>query len=81
MQIRTSHNLHREADVRTTLNIDEEALSAAMQVSPGRTKTAVINEALCDYARRRRLRGLLKYAGKLSWQGNIDVLRKRRPQR
>ncbi len=64
--------------MRTTLDLDEKALAAAMAVNSGRTKTAVINEALRDYARRRRLRGLLKLRGKLRWEGDIDALRKRR---
>jgi len=32
--------------MRTTLNVDDEALDGAMRVSPGRTKTEVINDAL-----------------------------------
>ncbi|MDQ5858238.1 MAG: type II toxin-antitoxin system VapB family antitoxin [Acidobacteriota bacterium] len=49
-----------------------------MEAGAGRTKTSVINEALRDYARRRRLRRLLEFEGKLRWEGNIDSLRKRR---
>ncbi len=67
--------------MRTTLDLDEKALAAAMAVGSGRTKTAVINEALRDYARRRRLRTLLKFAGKLRWEGDLDALRKRRRRR
>jgi Arc/MetJ family transcription regulator len=67
--------------MRTTLDLDQEALEAAMEVGVGKTKTAVINEALRDYARRRRLRRLLKFEGKLRWEGNLNALRKRRPTR
>lgn len=63
--------------MRTTLNLDEEALTDAMKVTSAKTKTAVINEALRDYARRRDVRGFLKWEGKLRWQGNLDALRKR----
>ena len=63
--------------MRTTLNLDSEAIAAAMKTAPGRTKTAVINEALREYARRRRLRGLLKFRGKVRWEGNLDELRER----
>ena len=66
--------------MRTTLNIDDEALRAALEADPGKTKTAVINDALRDYARRRALRGLRKFAGKGEWQGDLDALRKRRPR-
>ena len=66
--------------MRTTLNIDDAALAAALAADPGKTKTAVINDALRDYARRRALRGLRKLAGKGGWQGDLDALRKRRPR-
>jgi len=63
--------------MRTTLNIDDEALAGALNAAPGKTKTAVINEALRDYARRRRLQKLLKLQGKFRWEGDLDRLRKR----
>lgn len=66
--------------MRTTLNIDDEALEAALKADPGKTKTAVINDALRDYARRRALRGLRKLAGKIGWSGDLDALRKRKPR-
>ena len=64
--------------MRTTLDLDDDAVEGAMKVSGGKSKTAVINEALRDYARRRRLRGFLKFAGKMRWEGNLDTLRKRK---
>lgn len=66
--------------MRTTLNLDEEALASAMQVAPGKTKTDVINEALREYARRRRVQGFLQFEGKLPWEGDLDELRKRRKE-
>jgi Arc/MetJ family transcription regulator len=71
----------RRQIMRTTLDLDSEALQAALEVAPGRTKTAVINEALREYARRRRVRGLLAFEGKLGWEGDLDRLRKRQPER
>ena len=64
--------------MRTTLNVDDDALEGAMKTSPGKTKTTVINEALREYARRRRLRGLIKFQGKARWEGDLDDLRRRR---
>ncbi len=64
--------------MRTTLNLDDEALVEAMKVSPGKTKTDIINEALREYARRRRLQGFLQFQGKVPWQGDLDELRRRR---
>lgn len=61
--------------MRTTLNLDDEALDRAVEVSPDKTKTEIINEALREYARRRRLRKLLDFEGKFQWEGNLDELR------
>lgn len=63
--------------MRTTLNIDDDALEAAMKVSSGRTKTEVVNEALRRFARARHRRQLLEFRGKVAWEGDIDELRKR----
>lgn len=63
--------------MRTTLNLDDEALNGAMSLSEGKTKTEVINEALREYARRRELRELLRWRGKVEWEGDIDELRGR----
>ena len=65
--------------MRTTLNLDDKALAGAMKAAGGKAKTAVINEALRDYARRRGLRRLLKFEGKFRWEGDLDALRKRGP--
>ena len=63
--------------MRTTLNIDDAALAGAMKTAPGRTKTAVINDALREYGRRRRIRRLLEFRGRAHWEGNLDDLRRR----
>ena len=62
---------------RTTLNLDDAILAAAMEASPGCTKTEVINRALAEYARRATLAELLKLRGKIRWDGNINALRGR----
>lgn len=66
---------------RTTLNLDQKALASAMKLARGRTKTDVINEALREYTRRRNLRRILKFEGKIRWEGDLDALRKRDPRR
>jgi Arc/MetJ family transcription regulator len=66
--------------MRTTLNLDDEAIESAMNVSPGKTKTDVINEALQEYARRRRLQKILEFEGKMRWEGDLDDLRGRRKE-
>jgi Arc/MetJ family transcription regulator len=67
--------------MRTTLNLDDVALEEARRAAPGMTKTQLINEALRAFARRGRLQGLLRLEGKVRWEGDLDVLRKRRAPR
>jgi Arc/MetJ family transcription regulator len=67
--------------MRTTLNLDDEALDRAMKAAPGKTKTDVINEALREFARRRKLHDLLSFEGKMRWEGDLDELRKRNAAR
>ena len=64
--------------MRTTLNLDDEALASAMEVASGNTKTDVINEALREFARRRRVQGFLDFKGKMPWEGDLEELRGRR---
>lgn len=64
--------------MRMTLNIDDEALEAAMKLSDGRTKAEVVNEALRRFAAAKHRRELLDLRGKVEWEGNLDDLRKRR---
>ena len=63
--------------MRTTLNIDDQALASAMEHSEGQTRAEVINQALRQFARTRRRKKLLKLRGKVAWEGDIDALRKR----
>lgn len=66
--------------MRTTLDLDDEALDGALRVAPGKTKTEVVNEALWEYTRRQRLRDILKLEGKVPWEGSLDQLRSRNDQ-
>jgi Arc/MetJ family transcription regulator len=76
MQIPMAYHLHG-GTMRTTLNIDDHALAEAVESSGGKTKTAVINEALRLYAKRNRVRRLADLRGKATWEGDLDALRKR----
>ncbi|HWN41670.1 MAG TPA: type II toxin-antitoxin system VapB family antitoxin [Thermoanaerobaculia bacterium] len=58
--------------MRTTLNLDEEALANAMKVAHGKTKTEVINEALREYAKHRRRQEFLKFEGQMRWEGDLN---------
>jgi hypothetical protein len=64
--------------LRTTLDLDESAIGAAMAAAPGRTRTDLINEALVEFARRRRLARFADLRGTFRWEGDLDELRRRK---
>ncbi|OGQ94634.1 MAG: hypothetical protein A2253_00045 [Deltaproteobacteria bacterium RIFOXYA2_FULL_55_11] len=51
--------------MRTTLAIDEKLLEAAMKCTGEKTKTAVVQMALKELVRRRKLEGLKNLSGKI----------------
>ena len=64
--------------MRTTLELNDDALAEALKAAPGRNKTQVINEALQEFARRRRLAGYADQRGQFHWEGDLDALRQRK---
>lgn len=64
--------------MRTTIDLDDEALASAMKAASGKTETDVINEALREFARRRGLQDFLEFKGKIAWEGDLDDLRGRK---
>jgi Arc/MetJ family transcription regulator len=67
-----------ENGMRTTLDLPEELLAEAMEVSHQRTKTGVIIAALEDLVRKSRLRSLKRFKGKLDLDVDLHALRKRK---
>lgn len=74
------YDLHEVPNMRTTLNLDGEALEKVLRLSPGKTKTEVINEALREAARRKDIAEIRQFRGKFHWEGNLDELRGREPR-
>ena len=63
--------------MRTTLDLPESLVKQAMKVSHQRTKTAVIITALQDLVRKSRLQQLKSFRGKVEFDLDLDVVRKR----
>ena len=62
--------------MRTTLNLDGEAIAAAMKAAPGRTKTDVINDALRSAAILGRVILLGSPRGRVEIDPYTDIHRK-----
>lgn len=63
--------------MRTTLDLPDKLVRAAMKASHQKTKTAVITTALTELVRKHRIQGLRRFKGRVDLDVDLDVLRKR----
>ena len=64
--------------MRTTLDIDEKLLQDASRLTNGKTKKAVIEEALREFIRKRRIEQLRKMVGTDAIDLTVEDLRRMR---
>jgi Arc/MetJ family transcription regulator len=70
--------LHIGCDMRTNIEIDDKLMKQAQRLSGLKTKRAVIDAALEMFVRVQRQKDILKLAGKIHWDGNLDEMRENR---
>jgi len=63
--------------MRTTLDLPEELLEKAMQMTRTRTKTRVIITALEELIRKSEIAAIKNYRGKVDLDLDLNTLRKR----
>ena len=59
--------------MRTNIDIDDDTLEAAMQAGPFKTKKDAVDAGLKLLARQAAYREILKWQGKLKWEGDDSV--------
>jgi Arc/MetJ family transcription regulator len=64
--------------MRTNIEIDSELIEEAQQLSGLKTKRAVIDAALRMFVRVQHQQDILKLAGKVHWDGDLDAMREGR---
>ena len=64
--------------VRTNIESDDRLMRQAQRLSGLKTKRAVIDAALQLFVRVQRQKDILKLAGKIHWEGNLDAMRESR---
>ena len=62
--------------MRTNIEIDDQLMQQALRLTELKTKRAVVEAALQMLVRVKRQEGILKRAGKVHWDGNIDDFNK-----
>ncbi|MEO8123157.1 MAG: type II toxin-antitoxin system VapB family antitoxin [Burkholderiales bacterium] len=58
--------------MRTNIDIDDELMAAALQAGPYKTKKEAVEAGLRLLGRQAAYREILKWEGKLKWEGGDD---------
>jgi Arc/MetJ family transcription regulator len=69
---------NEDGAMRTNIEIDDELIQKALRLSGLKTKRAVVEAGLRMLIRVREQEEILKLAGKVHWQGNLDESRRGR---
>ena len=64
--------------MRTNIVIDEKLIKKAINYTGLKTKKEVINFALQELIKRKERKEILKLAGKLHWEGDLNQMREGR---
>ncbi|MFN0023852.1 MAG: type II toxin-antitoxin system VapB family antitoxin [Parvularculaceae bacterium] len=64
--------------MRTNIEIDDKLISKVMKAGAFRTKREAVAEALRSYLLLQAQRDIIKYRGKLKWEGDLDAMRRDR---
>lgn len=61
--------------MRTNIELDDQLVNQALEISNLKTKKDVVHEALKQYVASLKRRKLLSIRGKGTWQGDLDQMR------
>jgi Arc/MetJ family transcription regulator len=64
--------------MRTNVEIDDQLMRQAMAASGKTTKKAAVEEALRLVVQLKKQQGILKWFGKVQWEGDLDAMREGR---
>lgn len=61
--------------IRTNIELDEVLVDEGLKLTHCETKKQLINYALAELVKRIKRKGVLKFEGKVKWEGNLDEMR------
>ena len=64
--------------MRTNIVLDDELVNEGFKLTQFRTKKDLVNHALAELVHRLKRKKLLKYKGKVRWEGSLQEMRKAR---
>lgn len=60
---------------RTNIELDIDLISKAMKLSDLKTIKDVVHRSLEEFIRMNKRKKILKFKGKIDWQGDLDQMR------
>jgi Arc/MetJ family transcription regulator len=75
------YTFERLSEMRTNIEIDDGLLEKAQRLSGLKTKRAVVEAGLQILVRLKEQEEILRLAGKVFWEGDLDQSRKGRERR
>lgn len=64
--------------MRTNVVLDEKLVNNCIKATGIKTKKSLIDHALRELLRHKKQKKLLELKGKITWEGNLDEMRKGR---
>ncbi|MBU2621989.1 MAG: type II toxin-antitoxin system VapB family antitoxin [Proteobacteria bacterium] len=64
--------------MRTNIVIEEELIKKALEYTGLKTKKEVVNFALRELIQRKERKEILRFKGKLRWEGDLEEMRRSR---
>jgi len=64
--------------MRTNIVLDDKLVEEGKRLTGVKTKRELVNLALRELIERRRRKNLLKFEGKIEWEGNLNEIRRSR---
>ena len=64
--------------MNTNIDLQDDLLNQVITLGRFTTKKAAVNSALFEYSKILKRRELLKLRGEMTWQGNLEQLRRNR---
>lgn len=61
--------------MRTHIELDDQLIQQAQDLSGLKTRKATVNAALKEYVKALKRQEVLKLQGKVAWEGDLDQLR------
>ncbi|MGD9162274.1 MAG: type II toxin-antitoxin system VapB family antitoxin [Desulfobacteraceae bacterium] len=61
--------------MRTNIDIDDELLDSAMNITSIKTKKGIVEYALKELIALHKRRAILNLRGKVKWEGDLDKMR------